>query len=57
MRVRKIKSFREKEIIEKAQRRESMTGSGRKARVLVWLEQGLLRTRRNKVRLGASPTL
>lgn len=34
-----------------------MTGSGRKARVLVWLEQGLLKTRRNKVRLGASQML
>lgn len=51
------KSFPEKEIIQEAQRRESMTGSGRKTRVSVWLEQGLLETWRNKVGLRVSQVL
>lgn len=38
------KSFPAKEITQEAQRRESMTGSGKEARVPVWLEQGLLKT-------------
>lgn len=43
------KSFPAKEIIQEAQRRESMTDSGRKAKVPVWLQQGLLETWRNKL--------
>lgn len=38
------KSFPAKKITQEAQRRESMTASGREARVPVWLEQRLLKT-------------